>query len=351
MTELTLRELARLLGGELVGDGEKVIRGVAGLESAVHDQLAFLANAKYERLMDTTSAGGVIVGAKYAGPSERLNLLRCDDAYFAFRQAMVLFHGFRKHSFRGVDARAAVDASATLGQDVAVAQFATVCAGAAIGDRTVIYPGVFVGPDVKIGRDCIVYPNVTLYDGTVLGDRVTLHAGTSVGHDGFGYATRKGDDGVVRHEKIPQAGWVVIEDDCEIGANCTIDRATMGATIIGAGTKFSNLVAIGHGTKMGKHCLLVAQCGIAGSVTVGSYCVFAGQVGVTGHIRIGDGVKVGAQSGIINDVPAGVEILGSPAVDRAEGLRIVASTLSLPKIHATVKKLTKDVQAMKKPSE
>ena len=351
MTELTLRELAKLLDGELVGDGEKVIRGLAGLESAMHDQLAFLANAKYERMMETTTAGGVIVSDKYAGPSEHLNLLRCADAYFAFRQAMVLFHGFRKHPFGGLDPRAAVDPSATLGQEVAVAPFATVGAGASVGDRTVIYPGVFVGPGVTIGRDCIVYPNVTLYDGTVLGDRVILHAGTSVGHDGFGYATHKGDDGVTRHEKIPQAGWVVIEDDCEIGANCAIDRATMGATILGAGTKFSNLVAIGHGTKMGKHCLLVAQVGIAGSVAVGSYCVFAGQVGVTGHIRIGDGVRVGAQSGIINDVPAGVEILGSPAVDRAEGLRIVASTLSLPKIHATVKKLTKDVEKMRKAGE
>jgi len=351
MTEFTLRELAWRLGGELAGDGEKVIRGVAGLETAAHDQLAFLANAKYERQMAATSAGGVIVDAKYAGPGERLNLIRCTDAYFAFRQAMVLFHGFRRHPFRGVDPRSAVDASATLGRDVAVAQFATVCAGAVIGDRTVMYPGVFIGPGVNIGCDCVLYPNVTLYDGTVLGDRVTLHAGTSVGHDGFGYATHKGDDGVVRHEKIPQAGWVEIEDDCEIGAGCAIDRATMGATIIGAGTKFSNLVAVGHGTKMGKHCLVVAQCGLAGSVTVGNYCVFGGQVGVVGHIRIGDGVKVGAQSGIINDVPAGKEILGSPAVDLSDGLRIAATTLSLPKINATVKKLTRDVEKMKKAGE
>ncbi|MCL2701799.1 MAG: UDP-3-O-(3-hydroxymyristoyl)glucosamine N-acyltransferase [Phycisphaerae bacterium] len=346
MMELTLGELARRLGGELIGDGEKVIRGLAGLESAAQDQLAFLANSKYEKLMETTSAGAVIVSANYAGPGA--NLIRCADAYFAFREAMMLFHGFRKHPFRGVDARAAVAASAKLGADVAVAHFATVCEGATIGDRTVIYPGVFVGPGVNIGDDCIVYPNVTLYDGTVIGDRVILHAGTSVGHDGFGYATHKGDDGVTRHEKIPQAGWVVIEDDCEVGANCAIDRATMGATILGAGTKLASQVMIGHGTKMGKHCLMVAQVGIAGSATVGNYCVFAGQVGVVGHIRIGDGVKVGAQSGIINDVPAGKDILGSPAVDLSEGLRIVATTLNLPKINATVKKLAKEVEVLKK---
>ena len=349
MTEMTVQELARRLGGEFVGDGEKVIRGVAGLESAGDDQVAFLANTKYEKQMETTSAGAVIVGTKYAGPGR--NLIRCSDAYFAFRQAMVLYHGFRKHPFHGVDSRAVVDASAKLGEGVAVAQFATVCAGASIGDRTVIYPGVFVGPGAKIGSDCILYPNVTLYDGTILGDCVTLHAGTSVGHDGFGYATHKGDDGVTRHEKIPQAGWVEIGDDCEIGANCTIDRATMGATIIGAGTKFSNLVAIGHGVQMGRHCLMVAQAGIAGSTTVGDYCVFAGQVGVAGHLRIGDGVKVGAQSGIMNDIPAGKEILGSPAVDISDSLRIVATTLNLPKINATVKKLVKDVEKMKKANE
>jgi len=346
MAEMTVSELARQLGGELTGDGAKIIRGVSGLESAGADQLAFLANAKYEKLMETAAAGAVIVAADYAGAGE--TLIRCADPYYAFRQAMVLFYGFRKHPFGGIDARAAVDPGAKLAAGVSIAQFATICDGAQVGEGTVIYPGVFVGPGVTIGSHCILYPNVTLYDGTVLGDRVTLHAGTSIGHDGFGYATHKGDDSVVRHEKIPQAGNVIIEDDCEIGANCAIDRATMGPTIIGAGTKFSNLVAIGHGTKMGKHCLMVAQSGIAGSVHVGNYCVFAGQAGVVGHIRIGDGVKVGAQSGVINDVPAGVEILGSPAIDLAEMRRIAVSMTRLPEMRVAIKKLINEVQSLKR---
>lgn len=345
MAEMKLGELARLLGAELTGDGEMVIRGVNTLEAAGGDDVAFLANIKYEKHMEDTAAGAVIVAAAYAGPGR--NLLRCKDAYFAFRQAMVAFYGFRKHPFDGVDSRANVDPGAKLGAGVRVSPFVTIAPDVEIGDNTVLYPGVYVGSGSRIGRNCVLYPNVTLYDGTVLHDRVTIHAGTSIGHDGFGYATHRCEDGVVRHEKIPQVGYVEIEDDCEIGANCAIDRASMGPTVIGAGTKFSNLVAIGHGTKMGKHCLLVAQTGIAGSVMVGNYCVFAGQSGIVGHIRIGDGVKVGAQSGVINDVPAGLEVLGSPAMPLAQTRRSMASFAHLPDIRTAVKKLVKDVKSLR----
>lgn len=345
MIQMTVSQLAKQLGGQLQGDGEQLLNGVSTLDSAKGNEVAFLANAKYEKSMNTTAAGAVIVSSKYTGPGNCL--IRCQDPYFAFRQAMVTFYGFRKHPFEGIDARAAVDPSACLEPGVAVSSFATIAPGCVVGRGTVIYPGVYVGRDSRIGCDCVLYPNVTLYDGTILHDRVTIHAGSSIGHDGFGYSTHKGDDGVVRHEKIPQAGYVEIEDDVEIGACCTIDRATMGPTVIGAGTKFSNLIAIGHGTRLGKHCLLVAQAGLAGSVTVGNYCVFAGQSGVVGHVRIGDGVKVGAQAGVTNDIDPGQEMLGSPAAPLKEMRRLLAMTWNLPEMRTSIKQLQRQLEAIK----
>jgi UDP-3-O-[3-hydroxymyristoyl] glucosamine N-acyltransferase len=262
---------------------------------------------------------------------------------------MVLFHGFRQPEFTGVDPRAVVPKSVSLAPNVKIGACAVLGPGCIIGENTVIYPGAYVGPRCRVGCDCIIYPHVAIYDDTIVGDRVIIHANSSIGHDGFGHATHKGDDGVVRHEKIPQAGWVEIEDDVEIGACCAIDRATLGATVIGAGTKFSNLVAIGHGTRLGKHCLLVAQAGISGSVQVGDYCVFAGQCGVVGHIRIGSGARIGAQAGVTNDVEPGQEMLGSPAVPLAQARRAMVTTARLPGIHQQLRQLQSEVsKALKK---
>lgn len=346
MPEMTLTELARLLGGQVQGDGTTVVRGVSSLESASADEVAFLANQKYERYMTSTRAGAVIVSGDYSGPGG--TLLRCKDAYFAFREAMVIFYGFRKPHFSGVDPRTDIHPSVKLGKGVCIAPFVSIGPGCQIGDNTVLYSGVSIGPRSRVGDDCILYSNVCLYDGTIVGNRVTVHACSSIGHDGFGYATHKGADGVVRHEKIPQAGWVELEDDVEIGACCTIDRATMGPTVIGAGTKFSNMVAIGHGTKMGRHCLMVAQSGIAGSVMVGNYCVFAGQAGVVGHIRIGDGVKVAAQAGVTHDLEAGLEVGGAPAIPLSEARRAWIAQSRLPHIRDTLKKTLRELSEIKK---
>jgi len=349
MTEITLSELSSKLGGQLEGDGQAVVRSVATLALARADQVSFLANARYEKHMADTSAGAVIVPSDYSGPrAEGLAIIRCDDAYFAFRQAMVMLCGFRQHDIRGTDPRAAIDPSAEVADGVSIGPFVAISAGCRIEADTVIYPGVYLGANCRIGRGCIIYPNVTIYDGTLIGDRVTIHANSSIGHDGFGYATHAGDDGVTRHEKIPQTGWVEIADDVEIGACCAIDRATMGPTVIGEGSKFSNLVAIGHGTKMGKHCLLVAQAGIAGSVVVGDYCVFAGQCGIVGHVTIGDGVRVGAQAGVVNDVSPGQEVLGSPAIPRSEARRAIVSASQLPQIRIAVRDLTHAIDAIKR---
>ncbi|MDY6914605.1 MAG: UDP-3-O-(3-hydroxymyristoyl)glucosamine N-acyltransferase [Planctomycetota bacterium] len=343
MAKMKLSELAKTLGGQLDGDGERTIRGVATIESAGPDELTFLANKRYEQHMPTTRAAAVIVAEDYAGPKpDAAALLRCRDAYFAFRQAMVAFYGFRRPGFDGVSPLAGIDASAKLADGVDVGQFVTVAAGCEVGAGTVLYPGVYVGANCCIGRDCTLHPNVTLYDGSVLGDRVTVHASSSIGVDGFGYATHAG-----RHEKIPSAGRVELEDDVEIGSCCAIQRATLGATIIGAGTKFADLVAIGHGTKMGKGCLMVSQAGIAGSVSVGDYCVFAGQSGVIGHIRISDGVKVAAQSGVTGDITSAMEIGGSPAVPLPQARRVWMTLARIPQMRSTLRRLTREVAAIK----
>ena len=341
MVEMTLSDVARLVDGQLTGDGARMVRGVAGITSAKADEVTFLANKRYERHMADTQAAAVFVRADYAGPGE--SLIRCNDPYLAFRQAMVAFYGFRRPHFEGVDDRAAIGASAALADDVAVGAFSTIADGCTVGAGTTIYSGVHIGPNCLVGRGCCIYPNVTIYDGTVIGDRAVVHAGSSIGQDGFGYATHGG-----RHEKIPQAGRVVIEDDVEIGACCTIDRATMGETIIGAGTKMSNLVAIGHGTRMGKHCLLVAQAGIAGSVDVGDGCVFAGQSGVVGHIRIGDGARVAAKSGVTHDVQPGQEMLGIPAIPLSDARRSMITFSRLPQMRTAIRRLTRELNALRR---
>jgi len=334
MVEMTLEELARHIEGRLEGDPKRLVHGCAPLETADEGEISFLANEKYKRFMGETQAAAVIVAEDYDGPGE--SLICCKDPYFAFRQAMVAFYGFRRHPFEGIDSRASIADTAEVAEDVTIGPFVTVADNAKIGRGTTLYPGVHVGPDVVIGCDCILYPNVAVYDGCKLGDRVTVHANSSIGQDGFGYATHAG-----RHEKIPQVGWVELHDDVEIGACCSIDRATLGATVVGAGTKFSNNIAIGHGTKLGKHCLMVAQSGIAGSTNVGDYAVFAAQCGVVGHINIGDGVRIGAQSGVVSDVPAGQEVLGSPHMPISLTRRIYATFTKLPEMRTAIKKLTR----------
>ncbi len=338
--EITLGELAERLGGKLEGQPEKVIRGAGPLGEAREDQISFLANVRYEKFMAATRAAAVIVSQDYAGPGE--SLIRCDDPYFAFREAMVALYGFRRHPFSGIDPQARIDPTARLGPNAAVAPFVTIGARVEIGEQTVLYPGVFVAAGCRIGRRCTLYPNVVLYAGTVLGDRVTIHACSVIGEDGFGYATRDG-----RHEKIPQAGWVEIGEDVEIGACCTIDRATVGATVIGAGTKFSNLVAIGHGVKLGRDCLFVAQVGVAGSTSIGDSCAFAGQSGVVGHHTIGSRVRVGAQSGVRSDIPDGQEVLGSPAVPRPQALRTYSLLAQLPAMREQIRKLSAEIAELK----
>ncbi len=340
MAEMKLSELLARTGGTYEGPGDPIIRGVATLQDAQADQVSFLANEKYLDQVEGSGAAAVFVGQEYAGPREAV--VRCEDPYFAVRNAVVELHGFRQPEFAGIDDRAAIHPSASLGENVAVGPFVTVGPEVTIGDGCVLYPGAYVGPGCSLGEGCILYANVTLYDGTILGDRVTVHAGSSIGNDGFGYATHGG-----AHHKIPQVGWVELQDDVEIGACCAIDRGTMGPTVIGAGTKFSNLIAIGHGTTTGKGCLMVAQVGLAGSVSVGDYCVFAGQAGVAGHLSIGDGAQIGAQAGVTNDVPAGTKVWGTPAMPLTHAKRSFGSVARLPEMRKRIRAMEKELAALR----
>jgi UDP-3-O-[3-hydroxymyristoyl] glucosamine N-acyltransferase len=229
---------------------------------------------------------------------------------------VIALHGHRRHPHAGIHPRAAVDSSAV------------------VGEGSVLYPGVYVGPRAVIGRDCILYPNVVIYDDSVLGDRVIIHAGASIGHDGFGFATSGGI-----HHKIPQVGNVVVEDDVEIGANAAIQRAAMGSTVIGKGSKIDSLVSVGHGSKIGAHALLVSQVGVAGSTTLGHHVTLGGQVGVAGHLKIGNHVTVAAQGGITNDVPDGSVLLGSPAMPLNQGRRVYVLFTKLPELWERVRRM------------
>lgn len=313
---MKLSELAQAIGAELAGDGNIDVTAASTLDEAQAGHISFLSNPRYAAKLQTTSASAVIVSPRVS--SDRVALLRAKDPYYAFAQAVIALHGHRRHPFSGIHPKAHVDPTAT------------------VGEGSVLYPGVFVGPRAKIGRDCILYPNAVVYDDCIVGDRVIIHANSSIGHDGFGFATHKGI-----HHKIPQVGNVILEDDVEIGANCAIERAAMGSTVIGKGTKFCDLIAVGHGTKIGPHGLVVAQVGFAGSSTIGHHLTMGGQSGIGGHLKVGDYVTVGGRSGILQDTPDKSVVLGFPAIPIAQGRRAMMLHGRLPELVERIRKLEK----------
>ena len=336
---MTLGELADHLGARLNGDPNHSISRCAGIESASSEELTFLANARYRSHLEHTSAGAVLVSPGIDCP-DGLATLSCDDPYFAFRNAVIALQGTRVHpepigdDGTGYSTRAAIHEDATIGEGTRVHPFAVVERGAAIGRNCHLYPGVWVGPNATVGDGCILFPNSVVHDHCVLGDRVTLHSGTVIGNDGFGYATHVGE-----HHKIPQHGIVVIEDDVELGGNCVIERAAMGETRIGRGTKFADLISIGHGTNIGPHCLLVSLVGVAGSVKMGHHVVLGGQVGVAGHLEVGDCVQALAQSGIVSDIESGTLLGGAPAISADTAKRNALAGTNLADLFRRVKKL------------
>jgi UDP-3-O-[3-hydroxymyristoyl] glucosamine N-acyltransferase len=333
----TLSELAQYVGGRVCGDPNVSIKSASTLGRAQEGDISFLANAKYEKQLRTTKASAVIVGRETTNAA--VPLLITDDPYYAFMQIMVLLHGHRKHKKTGISPRASISDSAKVGADCHIHDFAVIADEARIGDGCIIYPSVYVGQGVEVGNDCIFYPNVAIYDKCQIGNRVIINSNSTIGEDGFGYASHKGV-----HHKIPQTGTVVIEDDVEIGACCGVERGTLGDTVIGQGSKLGDLVAIGHGTKVGAHCLLVAQVGIAGSTTLGHHCVVGGQVGIVGHINIGNNVTIAAQAGVINNIPDGMVVLGAPAIEASQGKRAYSMIQYLPEMRQSIRTLQSQIE-------
>lgn len=332
----------------LEGDPAKPIARVATLEDAGADDISFLSNQKYERLLDTTSAGAIVLRPDAAAPADRFARIRVADPYAAITVLIVRLHGYRRHGRPDGcgDGPPRVHASARVGDGAIIHPGATVDADVVIGRDAVIYPGCYIGPRCRLGDRVVLHPNVVLYEDTQIGDRVTIHANSVIGEDGLGYAPVNGE-----WVKIPQIGFVEIQDDVEIGAGCAVDRATLGKTVIGRGTKMSNLIAIGHGSRVGEHCLFVAQVGVAGSVSIGRHVTLAGQSGVVGHVRIGDNATVGARAGVTASVPDGETVLGEPARPIHDMRRQVVYVSRLPELYEQVKRLERQVAALRKQDE
>jgi UDP-3-O-[3-hydroxymyristoyl] glucosamine N-acyltransferase len=341
MPNKTIQEIAAHVGGHIIGDPSVVIESAATLDSAGPGQITFLSNPKYAPRVAATNAAAILV-------AEEVQTNACQivtgDPYYAFMQAVVLLHGHRRHPQTAVSPKADIAPSARISDGCNIHPFAVVSENVTVGRNCQIYPGAFLGPNVTMGDDCVVYPNAVIYDGCKIGHRVIIQSNASVGQDGFGFATHKGE-----HHKIPQIGIVVLEDDVEIGSGAVVERGTLDNTVIGKGSKIGDAVAIGHGTKIGPHCLLVPQAGIAGSVEMGHHCVIGGQVGIVGHIKIGNLVKVGAQAAVINSVPDGATILGAPAIDANKAKRAYALIETLPDIRQKLRKLDKEIEKLKNP--
>lgn len=306
MPTVPLGEIVDFVGGHHVGDRNLRITAVAPLAEAREEQLSFLSNRKYAAQLAQTKAGAILVPQNLEGEDERW--IRVDDPYFAIARIMTRWFSMRPMP-KGVSPKASIAPSARLGANVAVGPFTTIGDSVVIGNNVTIFQNVSIEAGSTLGDDSIIYPNVVIYDGTRIGRRCVIHAGVIIGSDGYGFATHDG-----RHHKIPQIGVVRIEDDVEIGAGTTIDRAALGETVIGEGTKIDNLVQIGHNVKIGKHCLLVSQVGVAGSTELGDHVFVAGQSGFSGHLKIGHRVQVAAKSAVLEDVPDDTKVMGSPAM-------------------------------------
>lgn len=303
-----------LVSGRYDGPADVTIEGVLPLSEAGERHLSFLSNPKYAPQVETTRAAAILVSNDLAGDSPRW--IRVADPYYAMAIVVATFFAARPKPV-GISPHASVAPSATLGRNAAVGAFASIGENVVIGDDVVIYPNVTIEPDVEIGDGTILYPNVSVYFGCRIGRRCILHSGVVIGSDGYGFAT----DAHGVHHKIPQVGIVRVEDDVEIGAGTTVDRAALGETVIGEGTKIDNLVQIGHNVRIGKRCLLVAQVGIAGSTQLGDFVQVGGQSGFAGHLKIGDRVRVYSKSAVFDDVPDGVWVRGIPAVSQREYVR------------------------------
>ncbi len=337
---MKIKEFAKIVKGEVIGDADKIITGVSGIKDAKEGDITFIASSKYLKHLFDSKASCVIV--KDIIPDLPIPQIKIANPYYGFAKAIESFYPRTVHP-AAISTDAAIAQTARIGNNVSVYSFAVISDHAVIGDNSVIMPGVFIGENTRIGRDCLIYPNVTIRESVTLGDRVIIHAGTVIGSDGYGYVLENGE-----HYKIPQVGGVIIEDDVEIGSNVSIDRATLGNTRIKRGAKIDNLCQIAHNVTIGEKSLIISQVGIAGSTEIGEFVVLGGQVGVGDHTTIESGTMVAGGAGVMNGHLKKGVYSGTPAIPHSTWLRAQALFTKLPEMNKKIRELEKKLNHLLK---
>jgi len=341
--EFTAQQIADFLKGTIIGDPTAKVSNFSKIEEGLPGTITFLANTKYEHFIYETKASIVLVNEDFTPASEiKPTLIKVANAYSSLAMLLNLVEQSKGRK-SGIDTSAFISPKATIGDDCYIGALAYIGDNTDIGKGCMIYPHACIGDNVKIGDNTILYPHSVIYDGCIIGQDCIIHAGAVIGADGFGFAPENGE-----YKKIAQIGNVMIEDNVEIGANTTVDRAVMGSTIIRKGVKLDNLIQVGHNVEVGQNTVMAALTGISGSTKIGSGCMFGGQVGIGGHINIGDNSQIGAQSGLISNVKPGSQILGSPAIPVKNFFRSSLIFEKLPDIYRTLNKLEKEIEELKK---
>jgi len=335
-----LKEIARLVDGEIVGNEDTVVTGVCGIKEAKEGDLTFVANPRYLSLMNHTKASAIITSKDVKKAPKPI--IRTENPSIAFAKMVSLLAPNEVKKPKGIHPTAVIGEKVRLGRGVAIQAYVVIEDSVDIKENTILYAGAYVGHHARIGKDCVIYPYVIIRERVAMGNRVIIHGGTVIGSDGFGFSTVKGV-----HQRIPQIGSVVIEDDVEIGANVTIDRARFDKTVIKKGTKIDNLVQIAHNVIIGEHSIIVAQSGISGSTIIGNNVTLAGQSGVIGHISIGDNAVVAAQAGVTKSVAPNACVSGYPAKPHSVAKRINACVQNLPELYKKIKVLEEEIEKLK----
>ncbi len=336
-------QIALLINGTIEGNPDAVVSSFGKIEEAGDGQLSFLANPKYEDYIYTTKASVIIINQSLTlKQAVSSTLLRVADAYTAFATLLAKYQEIQQQQLSGVQEPSYIAKTASYGKNAFIGAFSYLGENVKVGDNTKIYPNTFIGDNVTVGDNCVIHAGVKIYHDCKIGNHVTIHAGTVIGSDGFGFAPQA--DGSFK--KVPQIGNVVIENNVEIGANATIDRATIGSTLIKSGAKLDNLIQIAHNVDVGNSTVIAAQSGVSGSTKIGNGVMIGGQAGIVGHIQIGDGAKINAQSGVSKSLEPGKAVTGSPAYDYTSALRSQAVNRRLPELEKRIKELEELVKQL-----
>ena len=342
--EFTAKAISDILNGEIVGDPNVVVNDFSKIDEGKNGTISFLANSKYTNFIYKTESSIVLVNKDFT-PEKHINctLIKVDNPYHAFASILELKQNSNPEKI-GIEDNVHIAKTAKIGKDIFIGAFAYIGENAVIEDKVKVYPQVYIGDNVTIKKNTILYPGVKIYHDCKVGENCIIHSGTVIGSDGFGYAT----ESKCEYKKILQLGNVVLENDIEIGSNCSLDRATMGSTIIRNGVKIDNLVQIAHNVEVGENTVIISQAGVAGSSKIGKNCIIAAQAGIVGHISVADNVIIGAQSGVSNNIKnEGAIVLGSPAFNVSECRRSMAVYKRLPDMYKTISELEKEIERLK----